>query len=221
MSRVAHRLFSSSLRSSTRVNLNTAARSPRAACTRRMMSSESHASHASAPSDRPWIIGSALVFGPLLLYLVSPSSRKGSHDHTDYGHKSHHVEHEDNHVQHVESNREGDIKPIADDEGTEVSGQEVKESMEKAFEADSPKDAQEREEMVAKAVTTTVKENSATETHPQAESSTDATPIPESEPNPAAPAGIDEATNPTSDDKVQSTTWSQKFEELDRFMQVD
>ena len=84
MSRTAHRLFSSSLRSS-QVNLTTAARSPRAAFTRRMMSSESHASHASAPSDRPWIvrfaqcpwseiaqrisssqIGSALVFGPLV-----------------------------------------------------------------------------------------------------------------------------------------------------------
>lgn len=52
MFRVAHRLFSSSLRFSTRVNLNTAARS-----SRRMMSSESHASHGgSAPSDTPWIV---------------------------------------------------------------------------------------------------------------------------------------------------------------------
>jgi len=203
MSRTAHRHFSSSLRSSTRVNLS------RARLTRRMMSSESHASHGVASSDRPWIIGSALVFGPLFLYLVSPSARKSSHGHTDHGHKSHRDEHGDKHVQHVDSHREEEVKPIADDEGTEVSGQEVQESIEKAFQADSPKDAQEREEVVTKAETTTVEENSVTEAHPpgQAESSTDAQPIPESEPNPARPSAVavDEATNATSDEKVQST----------------
>jgi len=164
-----------------------------------MMSSESHASHGVASSDRPWIIGSALVFGPLFLYLLSPSARKGSHGHTDHGHKNHRDEHEDKHAQHVDSHREEDVKPIADDEGTGVSGQEVQESMDKAFQADSPKDAQEREEVVVKAKTTTVEENS---------SSTDAEPIPESEPNPTPSALVtvdNEATGAASDENVQST----------------
>lgn len=100
--------------------------------------------------------------------------------------------------------------------------------------------------MVAEAVTTTVEENSASETHSQSELSTDATPILESEPHPAtAPARVDRAVSAMSDEKVQSTTvsishflfgewsdqvitratqvspkWSQKFEILDRFVQA-
>jgi len=151
------------------------------------------------------MIGSALVFGPLFLYLASPSARKGSHGHTDHGHDSHSHDHEDKHAQHVESHREEDVKPMADDEGTEISGQEVKESMETAFEADSPKDAQEREEVVAKAEITTVETSTSTAgAQDQADSSTDATPESESYPTPVAPVGVDEATNATSDEKVQS-----------------
>ena len=63
--------------------------------------------------------------------------------------------------------------------------------------------------MVAKAETTAVEENSVTEAPGQAESSTDAEPIPESEPNPAPSAvAVDEATSATSDEKVQSTAVS-------------
>ncbi|KAG6905992.1 hypothetical protein DXG01_016452 [Tephrocybe rancida] len=46
-------------------------------------------------SDKPWIIGSALLFGPALLYLVSPSARKNTghvvhNDAHDFpGHKAH------------------------------------------------------------------------------------------------------------------------------------
>ncbi|KAN0087474.1 hypothetical protein V8E55_006095 [Tylopilus felleus] len=203
MYRTVHRLFLSSLRSSTRVNVNIAARSPRTALTRRMMSSESHSAHGSAQSDRPWIIGSALVFGSLFLYLVSPSARKDTHAHTDHAQNSHRGEHADNHEQHVESERKKHVKPIADDEGTEVSGQEVEESMEKAFAADSPKDAKEQEEVVAKAETTTSQDISTTEVLTQGESSTDATLIPEPEMNaaPAVPTGVDDA---VKDEKAQS-----------------
>ncbi|KAG6848959.1 hypothetical protein H0H93_012431 [Arthromyces matolae] len=57
---------------------------------RRMNSS--HASH--TKSDKPWIIGSAILFGPAFLYLVSPSARKNTgHVHNDAhdfpGHKKH------------------------------------------------------------------------------------------------------------------------------------
>lgn len=52
-----------------RVNLNTAARSSRAALTRRTMSSESHASHGGrTPNDTPWIVRfNASVYGVKLL----------------------------------------------------------------------------------------------------------------------------------------------------------
>ncbi|KAG8214500.1 hypothetical protein J3R82DRAFT_9556 [Butyriboletus roseoflavus] len=203
MSRITHRLFSSSSRLSAWVNLNAAARSSRATLTRRMMSSESHASHdGSTPSETPWIIGSALVFGPLFLYLVSPSARKGSHG--NHGHKSNPDEHGDKHAQHVESHQ--DVTPIADDEGTEVSGQEVKESMEKAFETDSPKDGQEREAVVAKLETTTAEKTPATEAQSQAESLTDAIPVSESElnPTPSEPVKVDEVTHATSDERPKA-----------------
>jgi len=45
---------------------------------------------------------------------------------------------------------------MKDDEGTEVSGEEIKQSMEQAFDTDSPKDAQEHEEAVAKDEETSV-----------------------------------------------------------------
>ncbi|TFK27611.1 hypothetical protein FA15DRAFT_666283 [Coprinopsis marcescibilis] len=57
---------------------------PRRMVARRNMASEAHA--APVKSDKPWIIGSALIFGPLILYLVSPSARKDL---------SHHAVHND------------------------------------------------------------------------------------------------------------------------------
>ena len=73
MSRTAHRLFSSSLRSSSRLSLNTAAAcSPRPALTQRMMSSESHTSHGGASGDRLWMVCLAFSVGVKLLKHISP-----------------------------------------------------------------------------------------------------------------------------------------------------
>jgi len=148
------------------------------------------------------MIGSALVFGPLFLYLVSPSARKDHHGAADHGHtKSHRDEREDKQeTQHAESPRQEDVVPIADDEGTEVSGQEVKESIEKALEADSPKDAQEREETVAREITVT-EEGSVIETHSEAESATEATTVPQSDP-PVTP--VEAATQATDEEKAST-----------------
>lgn len=111
-----------------------------------MASAAPHASHGNYGSDTPWMVGSALVFGPAVLYLLSPSARKTSHaheaEHSQSAHRgdtSHHVE------PHTAA-----TPTMKDDEGTEVSGEEIKQSMEQAFVADSPKDAQEHEEAVAK-----------------------------------------------------------------------
>ncbi|KAG2010277.1 hypothetical protein CC2G_013115 [Coprinopsis cinerea AmutBmut pab1-1] len=50
---------------------------PRRALGRRNMASEAHTP--ATKSDTPWIIGSALIFGPIIAYLVSPSARKNTH----------------------------------------------------------------------------------------------------------------------------------------------
>ncbi|KAF9220934.1 hypothetical protein BS17DRAFT_786238 [Gyrodon lividus] len=145
----------------------------RAAFSKRMVSSESHAGHSSPGSDTPWILGSALVFGPAFLYLVSPSARKSSHGHAEHEHKGHH----DEYAQHAESQpaQETPSESMTDDEGTEVSGEEIKESIGKSFEVDSPKDAQEHEEAVANAETTFAFSEQSLSTDPpsQSESSTD------------------------------------------------
>lgn len=62
--------------------------------------------------------------------------------------------------------------------------------------------------MVTNVETTSVEENSATETHPEVESATDATPVPESEsnPTPAAPVKVDVASQATSEEGAQSAT---------------
>ncbi|KAG5646505.1 hypothetical protein DXG03_003271 [Asterophora parasitica] len=78
-------------RQSLASSLRTASRPVFRAGARRMASSSSHA----APkSDKPWVIGSALVFGPAFAYLVSPSARAKSHSahndaHDTPGHKTH------------------------------------------------------------------------------------------------------------------------------------
>ncbi|TFK40876.1 hypothetical protein BDQ12DRAFT_680212 [Crucibulum laeve] len=53
---------------------------------RRNMSAASHAAETAKKSDKPWIIGATLVFGPAFLYLVSPSARKNRHDFHDDKH---------------------------------------------------------------------------------------------------------------------------------------
>jgi len=158
------------------------------------MSSESHAGHGSEKSDTPWMIGSALVFGSLFLYLVSPSARKSSH--AGHGHEDHH----EKHSQHEESQPAQETPSMTDDEGTEVSGAEVKESIEKGFEVDSPKDAQAHEEAVAKAEITSAEKTPSTDSPSPSELPTDEKPdsaseeaasAPEPEPAPSEPVKTD------------------------------
>ncbi|KAF9262907.1 hypothetical protein L218DRAFT_959739 [Marasmius fiardii PR-910] len=104
-SRFTRQLFSSSLRSS-RVSGSTW-QSFKAGAGRRGMSS-SAGGEGKKGSDLPWIIGSAVAFGPAFLYLASPSSRRSAP----------HVPHGDKHSQsHAPL-------PMKDDEGKEadVSG---------------------------------------------------------------------------------------------------
>ncbi|KAG2341064.1 hypothetical protein BDR05DRAFT_965933 [Suillus weaverae] len=144
MSRPVQRAFSF-LRSGVRANHS--ARSSFAAFSRRTMASAApHASHSNYGSDTPWMIGSALVFGPAMLYLLSPSARKTRHDHESTHSQS---AHRSDASHHVEPQSAAETPTMKDDEGTEVSGEEIKQSLEQAFDTDSPKDAQEHEEAVA------------------------------------------------------------------------
>lgn len=121
------------------------------------------------------MIGSALVFGPAVLYLVSPSARKTTHAHeSQHSHSAHRSEAS----HHVEPQPAAETPAMKDDEGTEVSGEEIKQSMEQAFDADSPKDAQEHEEAVAKGEETSVEssENVSQESADSAPSEADSAP---------------------------------------------
>ncbi|KAK7028131.1 hypothetical protein VNI00_014946 [Paramarasmius palmivorus] len=111
----AARQFFSSLRSSARP----AFRAQHAG--RRGMSSTAH--EVKKGSDMPWIIGSAVVFGPAFLYLVSPGSRKTA-PHKPHGKHDHH-----------ESQSHAPL-PMKDDEGTEA---DVSGSVAKAVAEDAPK----------------------------------------------------------------------------------
>ncbi|KIM65917.1 hypothetical protein SCLCIDRAFT_55996, partial [Scleroderma citrinum Foug A] len=109
----------------------------RAVLARRMMSS--HAGHSAGGDEKYWRVGSMLVFGPALFYLLSPAARNTAHKHT--------VEHEAEAVTAVASQEQE--PPMTDDEGTAVSSEEVKASVERALTEDSPKSAQEDGEGVA------------------------------------------------------------------------
>ncbi|KAK7469010.1 hypothetical protein VKT23_003506 [Stygiomarasmius scandens] len=117
-SRAPRQLFSS-LRATARParGFNNAFRG----ASRRGMSSSAE-STTKKSSDMPWIIGSALVFAPAFLYLVSPASRKTAP----------HAQHHDKHEKHEEH------APVTmkDDEGKEA---DVTESMKKAESEDVPK----------------------------------------------------------------------------------
>ncbi|GBE83044.1 hypothetical protein BKA93DRAFT_822505 [Sparassis latifolia] len=97
---------------------------------RRLMST---AQHSEPGSDKPWIIGSALFFGPLALWLLIPTVKKA--DDSSHGHNPSHG--------HVPSKT---LVPVKDDEGTEVAAAEVQTTMQDAFNTDSPKDAEVAEE---------------------------------------------------------------------------
>ncbi|KIK99633.1 hypothetical protein PAXRUDRAFT_822551 [Paxillus rubicundulus Ve08.2h10] len=212
MSRPAQRLLPF-LRSPVKVTPRTR---PRVAFSRRMTSSESHAGHGSEGNDTPWMIGSALVFGPLFLYLVSPSARKTPH--AGHGHE----DHRDMHSQHEGSQPAQETPSMTDDEGTEVSGAEVKESMEKGFEVDSPRSAQAYEEAVAKAEITSVEKTQPTDSSSPSELSTDEQTDAASEeaasalePTPSepvkldAPSTSDEHPSKAADEKTESAGKSQ------------
>ncbi|KAF8158069.1 hypothetical protein B0H34DRAFT_707395 [Crassisporium funariophilum] len=108
---------------------------------RRTMASTSHGAPAKS-SDKPWIFGSLLVFGPALLYLISPSARKNTHavhnDQRDFPALKLHDEH------YAPTNK--NIPPAAakeetmtDDEGTEAN---VGSSIALSEQADVPNDSQ-------------------------------------------------------------------------------
>ncbi|KIO06156.1 hypothetical protein M404DRAFT_999378 [Pisolithus tinctorius Marx 270] len=139
MVRPSQRLFSA-LRSGLRANL--VARSvPRSPVGRRMASS--HAGHGDGGNEKYWRIGAALTFGPALLYLLSPAARKTAHKHTVEHIHEHEAEPASAEAAHT------DEPPMTDDEGTAVSGEEIKESIEHAIAEDSPTHAQAHEEEVA------------------------------------------------------------------------
>ncbi|KAK0487603.1 hypothetical protein IW261DRAFT_1589916 [Armillaria novae-zelandiae] len=119
----------------------------------------------SAPSsDTPWIIGSAVVFGPLLLYLLKPDGKKTDHHHAKSEHKPEPVVEEKEAEAPAPAAEESAPEPpaeapaaettsapaaetasetatITDDEGTPVSAEEVKESIQQAEASDAPKEA--------------------------------------------------------------------------------
>ncbi|KAJ4482332.1 hypothetical protein J3R30DRAFT_3699772 [Lentinula aciculospora] len=117
-SRAPRQLFAASLRASARSSKTNAYSNLHAS--RRAMSSTAEA--VKKNSDMPWIIGSAVVFGPAFLYLVSPASRKSA-------------PHHDSHGKH-EKKRDHEPMSMKDDEGTEV---DVSGSVEKAEADDVPK----------------------------------------------------------------------------------
>ncbi|KAK0221702.1 hypothetical protein IW262DRAFT_922284 [Armillaria fumosa] len=117
-------------------------------------------------SDTPWIIGSAVVFGPLLVYLLKPDGKKKDHHHAKSEHKPEPVveEKEAEPVPEPEApapvaeesvpeppaeaepaaetaETASETATITDDEGTPVSAEEVKESIQQAEASDAPKEA--------------------------------------------------------------------------------
>ncbi|EKM79253.1 hypothetical protein AGABI1DRAFT_85119 [Agaricus bisporus var. burnettii JB137-S8] len=126
--RLARSAFAS-LRASARPRANFAL-----AAARRNMSAQSHAGD-SKKSDMPWIVGSAVVFGPLFLYLLSPSARKSKD-----AHGAHHSHQET--PSSTEENHEPEAqKPeiMTDDEGTPA---DVTSTIALAEASDVPKDSQ-------------------------------------------------------------------------------
>ncbi|KAJ2934455.1 hypothetical protein H1R20_g2601, partial [Candolleomyces eurysporus] len=109
------RLARSAFHAATRRATSSAPNAARAMGRRTMASSAEGA--ASKKSDTPWIVGSALVFGPAFLYLVSPSARKSA--------PAHHDKHDSKHSSTPEPAKEEAAAPaekvtMKDDEGKEA-----------------------------------------------------------------------------------------------------
>ncbi|KAG7445813.1 uncharacterized protein BT62DRAFT_994735 [Guyanagaster necrorhizus] len=152
---MASRAFTSSLRATLR---RTALNRVAAPSCKRFNSTHAPSGRS---SDTPWIIGSAVVFGPLFLYLLAPDGKK-DHHHDKSEHKSEPAVEE----KEVETEPEpeapaaaeesspeppAEAAPVAettsesatvtDDEGTPISAEEVKESIQRAEVSDAPKEA--------------------------------------------------------------------------------
>ncbi|TCD61209.1 hypothetical protein EIP91_008777 [Steccherinum ochraceum] len=123
-SRLGRRALFQLSRSNLRVNAQNVGRRP--------MSSSTHGAQT---SDRPWIIGSALIFGPAAVYLLSPPAKAKAHDAQQHSLPKK-VTPPSTHIPATP-----DV-PVTDDEGTEVPATEVQSSVQAAVEEDSPKDAQ-------------------------------------------------------------------------------
>ncbi|KAF8194225.1 hypothetical protein BJ912DRAFT_959835 [Pholiota molesta] len=118
---------------------------------RAMSSTTSHGAQVKS-SDKPWIIGSTIVFLPAFLYLVSPSARKKEQLVHDDKHDFPTLKHKE--AAAPESAPEPAPEPekaeahvlMTDDEGTVA---DVSSSIAAAKADDSPKDAQEPEQQNA------------------------------------------------------------------------
>lgn len=111
---------------------------------RRQFSSGPHG--ASNGSDTPWIIGSALVFVPTIIYLLSPSAQSNSHEaHSATGHDEPHAHEKSAPITPPPPEPTKSEATIADAEGTEVPVEEVKASLALAITQDAPKEAAQAE----------------------------------------------------------------------------
>ncbi|KAJ2920523.1 hypothetical protein H1R20_g16573, partial [Candolleomyces eurysporus] len=111
------RLARSAFHAATRRATSSAPNAARAMGRRTMASSAEGA--ASKKSDTPWIVGSALVFGPAFLYLVSPSARKSAPAHHDK-HDSKAHEHSPEPAKKEEAAAPAEKVTLKDDEGKEA-----------------------------------------------------------------------------------------------------
>ncbi|KAF5389198.1 hypothetical protein D9757_003388 [Collybiopsis confluens] len=153
-------------------SLRAALRSSRSNASRRTMSSTAESVKKS--SDLPWLIGSAVVFGPAFLYLVSPASRKSA---------PHHDSHHDSKGHVAEESKLHDPITMKDSEGSPA---DVADSVHKAEAEDVPKaDSAENE----------------AQKNPQAASSEEAKK--DQDPVPKDPAGAVEDSGPTEQGQVR------------------
>ncbi|KZT34581.1 hypothetical protein SISSUDRAFT_268763 [Sistotremastrum suecicum HHB10207 ss-3] len=125
----------SSLRS---MNINAAARSTSRVVARRGMSSSSDAK---GSSDTVWIIGSIVVFGGTTGYLLLPPAKA-----TAKHQVAEHTKQEPVTYDKSATKKGPATEPMKDDEGTEASAEEIDKSLDAAYSANSPKDAQGAEE---------------------------------------------------------------------------
>ncbi|KAI0795210.1 hypothetical protein BC629DRAFT_1505995 [Irpex lacteus] len=109
----------------------------------------SSTAHESQGSDKAWAIGSALVFGPAALYLLSPSASKQAHHAQQASLPKEKASNPDAAPvpttpppqEHAPVEPAPEASVITDDEGTPASNKEVADSINKGVEDDSPKDA--------------------------------------------------------------------------------